>query len=284
MRELIYLSTAKLRSFTVEGRQDLFGDRGVKAAVPALGSIEISPGGSKEEGAAERLDRIIAVLEDSARASRWVGDPVLGPGDWVQFECEMMFGHFHGEGVDNQYYLHHLLGSALPRMDVVLFRGAVGDESIPWPRWRGPLTVRYGWTEVLLTGWAGHLLDPGPIHEASERMGSNTEDLYGFISKAVEADRTGGDDRSIASVEMPGTLEEKVRWLFNYPRWESSNEGFLRGHARVLRVLPQNEHSNRLVIATPLYVEYGDRPTAAAPVPVPSREPATGKKWYRFGR
>lgn len=91
MRELVYLSQRKLQMF-VSGdskrwlsRVRLDGNLGI----PGLGNIKVARESSPDDPPI--LDRVIANLERSERASQWYEDDGVYPGQWISFEAPLNY-------------------------------------------------------------------------------------------------------------------------------------------------------------------------------------------------
>jgi hypothetical protein len=266
VRQLLYLSKGKIDAFGIKDRRRL--QSGLKIGAAGV-NLELAPGRTKGVSHQVRLERILAWLEESAQPPKWVGDATARPGDWIQFECEMRFGHFHRDANESDWFFHYNLGSARPDMHLILFKGVVGAELEYTCAYRNRPYVE-GVTEILLTGWAGHMLSLATLAGESRRLGSSTEDLYDLLLEVVENDHTGSDavPRRILDMEnevhrdLGVSVAKVARWIYDGNSWATRDEAYLRGHARVLKVLDsQSQYENRMLLATPLYVEYADRTT-----------------------
>lgn len=228
MRELVYLSEAKLAQFLPGPRRFPFS---LKAVNTPVGGAEVER--NLVPGNAERLHQ---VEEHIARQARWYTEDGLRPGQWVQFEAPMDHRVLSDPGAD----LSH-------QPEMVVFVDAASAESI----------------RLLLHGSAAHLV--GSKRPAQQWL---TSDLLGFHELAVrmarqeaageaeetdaraDAARSGGFEfgtsRLIAKFDRPTGLETAI-WM--------------RGYARTTVV---TEYEGiRYVVASPLYVEYTDPPEDA---------------------
>jgi hypothetical protein len=106
-REVMYLSEAKLRSFSLDSQEParrLVSSREMegKLETPIAGvSGRLGPArGPSDESSDDlqrsydRLERVLAQLSSSLRAPRDIDDPRLQIGGWASFEREIKFGHF----------------------------------------------------------------------------------------------------------------------------------------------------------------------------------------------
>lgn len=225
MRELVYLSEAKLAQFVPEPRRFPFS---LKSLTTPIGGAEVER--NPTPGNAERLYEIESHI---ATQARWYTEDGLRPGQWVQFEAPMNHRVLGGPMVD----LSH-------EPEMVVFVDAASAESI----------------RLLLHGSAAHLL--GSKRPVQQWL---TSDLLGFHELAVriarqeaagdaeetdaraDAARSGafefGTSRLIAKFDRPTGLETAI-WM--------------RGYARTTVV---TEYEGvRYVVASPLYVERTDPP------------------------
>lgn len=82
MRQLLYLATGKLDTFFAEDRRF---DRSIKLEAAGI-KLEVGPQEeARATGVRFRLERILGWL-DTNFGVKWVGDPAVKSGDWVQFE------------------------------------------------------------------------------------------------------------------------------------------------------------------------------------------------------
>ncbi|NIH86517.1 SAVMC3_10250 family protein [Amycolatopsis granulosa] len=225
MRELIYVSEAKLRQLVPDLPRRPRGLRDVEAQVTTpVGGIKVGkPARETEPG----LAGAVAALEASPRAPRWFAEPGVRPGEWVHFEAPMAYGEVGGAvvflDVDEagaEYPTggrlrlllhgsrHHLVGSLPAERDM--------DD-----RWHHSMWVRF--TQVLLK-----LTDPGQAGNAGDER---------FLGRVVTA-----MDR-LADRLQP---EFAAAWV--------------AGYARITAVLPEDERT--ILVATPLYVEHVAAPEA----------------------
>jgi hypothetical protein len=253
--ELLYLSRAKLQRWP--SRRS--GSGGLPSRIggeigggPLPGKVTLASTGAQPDQDSQiardyrKLRSVLKELESSDRFSRWVTDPLAGPGQWVEFEGPMRYGRI---GRDHPRTDHEASGN------IVFFIGSFGESS--------PVV------DVMLGGWVGHLLDES-ARDTSLRMGSRTDHLYDLWNELAEAEHAG--DFAIPGVwgrlqrEISRgdhlTLDVICRWAYgmaeNYlPRITALP---LKGHAQVLARLPADEYQRPLLVGTPLYVEYSAAP------------------------
>lgn len=167
----------------------------------------------------------------------------LRSNQWIRFDLAMAQVAVHED-------------SGRPPEDVALFVGSVSDSSVERAR-----DVR-----VLLCGSVRHLR----THAISGgRMGSDTTWLHDMILEVEDREESGvnvipeflGEILPIRKSQrlMESTVQGLYGWLDR--RYPLSMRGRLRGHAIVLMDI-DNSWVDRLVVATPLYVEALPRETS----------------------
>ncbi|MFG2084490.1 SAVMC3_10250 family protein [Micromonospora tulbaghiae] len=254
MRELIYLSEAKLAQFVSQKRKSLANRVKLEGEVkiPGIGGLKAAaPDKSSNSGV--DLDVVVAELEVSPRSAGWYTNADAKVGQWVEFELPL-----------NQ--------AVLPAADgaVAVFVDEAVRESVNSPR-------------LLLHGSPEHLL--GVVSEANMARvvrsygmayGSRFEytltvlaELFGTLEEAglpLQGNADSGQQRHSFEVEhairgfnrgegelLWGLLEalEDVAFARNTATWMS-------GWARITCILPgpRADKSRRLITATPLYVQY----------------------------
>jgi hypothetical protein len=90
MRELIYLSERKIQQFTI-GQPWWRRMKLERIKIPMVGEIAFSHKGNLARATNAEVDRILAQLDKSSRATKWFDDPEVRPGDWVQFELPLTY-------------------------------------------------------------------------------------------------------------------------------------------------------------------------------------------------
>jgi hypothetical protein len=240
MRQLIYLSKAKLENFFAQRASRSVQFSGNLSAGPISAKIDISdPSWTGPDGEASR--KLAEVIKDLERRVKHFSSFDLYPGDWIFFDLKMGYGTSYRDS------------SPLPPAvdDVALFYGSLGDvgteNQIP--------------LDLLLCGSTEHLRTRT---ESAGRMGSGTEWLDDLIKEIEELDAHGiaGLPRSLTSaalaqkrVNMP---EQVARWVFDVIRNHHSPFQYypLQGLAQILFIVPRSEICPRLALATPLFVQF----------------------------
>lgn len=225
MRELIYVSAAKLRQLVPDLPQRERALRDVEAQVNTpVGGFKVGKAAGEP---APGLAEAVAALEASSRAPRWFAEPGVRPGQWVHFEAPMGYGRL-GEAVlfvnaehadDDRLLLHgslhHMVGAPPPGPDAHDLRHALG----PSRSWF----------------WVGQAL---AALDAENPRAFADHDLTGPVSGVARIIR--GMDRLAQQLQ----LDHTAAWM--------------AGYARVTAVIPA--HGRTILAATPLYVEHVDPP------------------------
>ncbi|WP_396135120.1 SAVMC3_10250 family protein [Amycolatopsis sp. A133] len=235
MRELIYVSQRKIRSFQ-DVRDSKFGlFRRVREA-----EIKVPFGGGAKLAFSDDvnrrypgLSRITRHIDSLDRGARWYESETLEPGDWVVFETRM------------NYRIVDVSRSrkAADKVPVLLFWDVLGDEMPS--------------TRLLLHGAAEHLMDQAAIEPpAREGMLLAPSSSYGFVQvlRALTADRMDGADLQ----HVPLLLRKLENGLSSgFAMWMT---GFARVTANVLSRERAKKADYRTIVASPLYVELVPRP------------------------
>jgi hypothetical protein len=248
VRELIYLSDAKLRMFMDAVPFPRARSRGGAASIEVLGAkgeISVNPAEPGEEDLAEvQAAKLAAVITHLDR--EWSPVPFTTPGlrpnQWIHFDVSMGYGTAHED-------------SGRTPDDVVLFGGSAAPTN----------TGQSRDVELLLCGSIHHLRDR---IASVGRMGSDTRWLYELIKETSKLDQQGvspfpNDPTDLVPANRSLARPEEVsRWVFDIiDRQHPPNQrGRLRGHARVLFDSDDERWFTRLVVATPLYVEISPPP------------------------
>jgi len=238
MRELIYLSKGKLAMFYPNRMSRSVQFTGGLGLGPVSAKIDISdPPSGAGEATITLLNRAVRYLEGKAVH---FSHSELSAGRWVFFDLNMGYGTSYRDS------------GAPPKIDdIALFRGSFNQVE----------TDKQSPLDLLLCGSTEHLL----IRTASAgRMGSGTEWLYDLIREIEEIDAFGTgelpdslnpDALAVRRVNMP---DEIARWVFDVIRRHHAPSQYtrLQGFARILFIVPATEYSARLVLATPLFVQF----------------------------
>jgi hypothetical protein len=96
MRELVYLSDAKLRQFLPKPRRFFQAGRAKVSVTTPVGGLDVEPGSAPDEerARARRFARVVAHVE---RGARWFWDEGLRAGQWVAFEAPLNYLVLRGE-------------------------------------------------------------------------------------------------------------------------------------------------------------------------------------------
>jgi uncharacterized protein DUF7019 len=239
MRELLYLSTQKLSTFLPDWPS--LSVRGAGSASVGLVSVTVdvsaaSPAGF-DEATIKAFRRVVGHIE---REAGYFTSPDLEAGQWVFFDVKMGYGTVYRD-----------TGLLPPEDDVALFYGSYRTAEPD-----GQVS-----TDLLLCGSTEHLRRRTA---SAGRMGSGTEWLHDLIRKVNDADRDG--DGALPDEVRPDALAarrinvpaEIARWVFDIIWNHHSPDQYarLQGLAKILFIVPENEIVDRLVLATPLFVQY----------------------------
>lgn len=239
MRELLYLSNKKLATFLPDRPSLSVQGAGSAGVGPISVTIDVStasPAGF-DEATMKTFRRVVGHLE---REAGYFTSPDLEAGQWIFFDVKMGYGTAYRD-----------TGLLPQEDDVALFYGSHRSTEPD-----GEVS-----TDLLLCGSTEHLLRRTA---SAGRMGSGTEWLHDLIGKINNAN-SGGDGAlpeevgpdALASrrINMPAQI---ARWVFNVIWNHHSPDQFarLQGLAKILFIVPENEIVNRLVLATPLFVQF----------------------------
>lgn len=239
MRELLYLSTQKLGTFLPDWPSLSVRGAGTAGIGPVSVTVDVSaaPPPGFDEATIKAFRRVRGHLE---RGASCVTSPDLEAGQWVFFDVKMGYGTVYRD-----------TGLLPPEDDVALFYGSY--------RAAGP--DGQASTDLLLCGSTEHLLRRTA---SAGRMGSGTEWLHDLIGKVNDADRDG--DGALLDEVSPDALAarrtnmpaEIARWVFDVIRNYHSPDQYarLQGLAKILFIVPENGIVDRLVLATPLFVQF----------------------------
>lgn len=239
MRELVYLSERKLRQFDL-GRRGWRMNVTGEVRVPGVGGVSMTKDSAGP--AVPDLDQVVAALEESDRASRWFTEEVK-PGEWVRFEAPMAYTITNRGGV---------LFLDLDRRTGAYPTG--------------------GSIRLMLHGSSRHLVGGGPPsrqitdRDIDERMGfsaGNPHHLLGELMMDLRsADDPAGQSATMAIKRVEHKLPNRYSDVLNILTDELALPGtaaWLAGLARISAV-PPSVGDHRIVVASPLYVEYVSAP------------------------
>lgn len=238
MREVIYLSTRKLAMFYPGRMSRSLQFTGGFGLGPVSAKIDISaPPSGADEATITALNQAVRYLK---REAVHFSHSDLSPGRWIFFDLNMGYGTSYRDS-----------GSPPKIDDIALFHGSCNQVE----------TDKQSPLDLLLCGSTEHLR----IRTASAgRMGSGTEWLYDLIGEIEVIDALGAGELpdslnpealAVRRVNMP---EEIARWVFDVIRRHHAATQYarLQGFARILLIVPAMEYSARLVLATPLFVQF----------------------------
>lgn len=172
--------------------------------------------------------------------SRSLHVPDLEAGHWIFFDVKMGYGTLSRD-----------TGAVPSEDDVALLYGSSRPNE---PNGEVP-------TDLLLCGSTEHLCRRTV---SAGRMGLGTEWLHDLIGKVNIADGQGdgalpeevsSDALAAKRTNMPAQI---ARWVFETIRVHHSPDQYarLQGLAKILVIVPENEFDSRLVLATPLFVQF----------------------------
>ncbi|MFF5531660.1 SAVMC3_10250 family protein [Streptomyces cinerochromogenes] len=249
MRELLYLSSAKLGEFLPEDSGG-FIDRALEAEVSALGAgvrLAMGEAAAVEEALGQRLERVLAHVRAKCDAHTNVPGSCksLAAYDWMEFT-----GFFrHGP---------RLRDWGLDDRGVYTFMSL---EDPPCSLGRGDDAC--SGVQIILCGSRKHVLTE--FDAPPTRMGSGSDWLHDLA--AVLVDREARGDTSLPDdLHSTSRRDKEFAARSAYDMLVADYEGpaYLHGHARVLCNFSPGVWQHRLIVATPLYVEAVPRPRHGA--------------------
>lgn len=266
MRELLYLSTAKLDEFLPEGKQS-FLDRALEAEVSAIGAaVRLAagevPGG--EDTLGERLEQVLALVRANCNALTNVPSTCesLMAREWMEFN-----GFFkHGPRVRDWGLIDQGVYTFMSIEDSSCQLRS-GDD-------------KCSGIQIILCGSRQHVLTE---YEAPPtRMGSGSDWLHDLAATLVEREAQG--DTSLPDDLFSTCRRDKefaARSAYDMLVSDFEGPAYLHGYARVLCNFDPGVWQHRLIVATPLYVETATRPRRGALEASPGQPTATGR-WPRI--
>jgi hypothetical protein len=239
MRELLYLSKKKLGTFLPDWPSLSVRGTGSAGVGPVSVTVDVSAASTAgfDEATIKAFRRVRGHLE---RDASYFTSPNLETGRWIFFDVNMGYGTVYRD-----------TGVLPPEDDVALFYGS----------YRASEPDGQVFTDLLLCGSTEHLLRRTA---SAGRMGSGTEWLHDLIGTVNDADRDGNgalpdevrpDSLAARRTNMPAQI---ARWVFDVIRDHHSPDQYarLQGLAKVLFIVPENGIVDRLVLATPIFVQY----------------------------
>ncbi|WP_369075295.1 SAVMC3_10250 family protein [Streptomyces calidiresistens] len=238
--EVIYFSRRRLKAFFPERTPTPPLSWKVELNLQVT-TVGLEPGAPLTPTEAE-LKRLRKVQRHLEKEVSHFHAPHLRTGEWIYFDLEMGWGTSHED-------------STLPDLDdVLLFCG-----SLPGDRTGGRTTV-----DLMLCGSTEHLLERTAT---VGRMGSGSKWLYHLIHKINDRDRAGDTGipeeltlraLSTSRINRPEQIARDV-FRIAQKHHDPLQRSRVQGLARVDLNLPNGEWSSRLIMATPLYIQYASR-------------------------
>jgi hypothetical protein len=235
VRELVYLSEAKLRQFQ-DDRRGWFSrvkEAGFKGPF-GIGEAKIA----LSEGDTDRrpsLSRVLRNLEKSGRAPRWFEEDDITPGEWVSFEARLCFEVFQPRGGQSA--------------GLVIFVQPQDDEGVP--------------RRLLLHGASQHVISINSPRSGVEITHEQAMSLPVIRLLVIRAQRALDELDGRTEREFPdhyGPNERSIVTLDSRIAHNADqNAARMAGIARVSGIITFGP--KRLVVASPLYVEYASKPT-----------------------
>ncbi|MEU5080896.1 hypothetical protein HB370_34785 [Streptomyces sp. DSM 40868] len=237
LREFVYVSDSKLRQFLPKPSR-LSMPAAIRLNTP-VGGVDLEQGPpDSERGRLRRLEKVDRHLNDRAE---WFGDPAVRPGGWVWFEAPLRCVTLRGE------YQH-----------MVLFADPAPGEDEEYGRQTG--------CRLLMHGSARHLLGYAPVSvEGPQLMDIEGGSSIGwsFLTSVGHVVRTlslgsgpAAVDAPVPSTELHGAGVRELMAALDTRHAQAGGAALMQGYARVTTVLPASDTAARLVVASPLTVEY----------------------------
>ena len=205
---------------------------------PVSASVEVSTSqGLVDVATVRQLNQVIRHLRPEAVHFTQKN---LSRDKWIYFDLNMGYGTSYRDS-----------GAPPAIDDVALFYGSSNEIAMDRQE---PL-------DLLLCGSTEHLL---ARTASAGRMGSGTEWLHDLIEDIEAADAlstgelpqsAGSDALAAYHINKP---EQAARWVFEVIKGYHSPDQYaqLQGLARILLVVPETKYCTRLVLATPLFVQF----------------------------
>ncbi|WOT36946.1 SAVMC3_10250 family protein [Streptomyces coeruleorubidus] len=268
MRELLYLSSAKLGEFLPEDSGG-FSDRAWEAEASVLGAgvrLAVGEAPAAEEPLGQRLEGVLAHVRAKCGAHTNIPDSCasLQAYDWMEFT-----GFFrHGP---------RLRDWGLDDSGVYTFM-SLEDPPCSLERGEGACSG----IQIILCGSRKHVLTE--FDASPTRMGSGSDWLHDLAAVLVEREARG--DTSLPEDLHSTSRRDKefaARSAYDMLVAEYEGPAYLHGHARVLCNFPPGVWQHRLIVATPLYVEAVPRPRRGA-IEIADGQPAVPRLRPRLQR
>lgn len=237
MREFVYVSEGKLRQFLPKPSR-LTRPGAIRLNTP-LGGLDVEPGTpGTEHGRLQHLERVDKHLNSHAD---WFAEPGLRPGGWLWFEAPLRCVTLRGE------YQH-----------LVLFVDPVPGEDPAYERETGCRLLMHGSARHLL-GYAPATIEGPPLEgiDGGSSIGTTFLTTAGHVVRALSLEH----EAAAASVPPPrpdvsGAGVRHLVTALDARHEQAGSAALMQGYARVTAVLPPSGGAQRLVVASPLTVEY----------------------------
>ncbi|GAA3184961.1 MULTISPECIES: SAVMC3_10250 family protein [Streptomyces] len=248
MREIAYLSEAKLRQFVPEPRR-LPRASALRLTTP-FGGIDMDA--STTDGERGHLRHLREVHQHLESVAGWYTEAELRPGQWVMFETPLRCVTLSGAHQDLVVFVDSARAQGTDR-------ATVGDCRLLM---HGSARHLRGWTPLLVDG------PDLKITASASSLGES------FVTRAgqVVAALTRHREPLPEDEQSPGTAPELhgrgVQALLHALDREDSGidtSTVMTGYARVTGILPKTDTTSRCLVASPLIVEYAATVTEQGP-------------------
>ncbi|WP_109031372.1 SAVMC3_10250 family protein [Streptomyces rubrogriseus] len=237
MREFVYVSDGKLQQFLPKPSR-LMRPSAIRLTTP-LGGLDVEPGTpGAERGRLQHLERVDKHLNSQAD---WFADPELRPGRWVWFEAPLRFITLRGA------YQH-----------LVLFADPAPGEDPAHEQETGCRLLMHGSARHLL-GYAPVTIDGPPLEgiEGGSSIGTTFLTTAGHVVQALSLEHNpAADSTPPPSLDLSGAGVRHLVDALDARHEQAGSAALMHGYARVTSVLPATDSAQRLVVASPLTVEY----------------------------
>lgn len=237
MREFVYMSDGKLRQFV--GKPSRLSLPGALRLNTPVGGLDVEPGSpDTERGRLQHLERVDKHLTNHAD---WFGDPGLRPGGWVWFEAPLRCVTLRGE------YQH-----------IVLFADPVPGEEPEYEREAGCRLLMHGSVRHL-RNYAPASIDGPPLEgiDGGSSIGTTFLTAAGHVVRALSLEHDpAADSVPPPSPDLGGAGVRDLVVALDDRHEQAGSAALMCGYARVTAVLPATGSSRRLLVASPLTVEY----------------------------
>jgi hypothetical protein len=249
MRELVYVSTAKLSQFRPDKPDGKLASRVRRLAAKAplgFGELEVEVGDSSEDRGANLSD-VVRHLENNRKIS-WFAESDLSPGGWVQFETRLNFD----DSLDD-------FASARDSGMVLFWNTLEVAES------QGCRLILHGSSRHLTTDLPAANLAPDEVD-----TGGSADGFFLRLIAELRGRNSRPQEIEIGVREMLSFCDERkpaitASWMAGYARVTACIPRLLDpGHVGRVERLPMDLRSQvyPTVVASPLFVERVDGPNS----------------------